>query len=291
MNLTWLSRSAPNIPRLPGYVVRMALAADAVGIPNLDAQHLLIGKVVGVIADALAAGRTELAPALFDELAHLVRRHFATEETLLASGRSVAVERHRAEHQRFLQHVDGVVRAARAGGATDWRAALAAVERSLVEHVTAWDAPDLRAVKTTWSCGGKVLVVDDSPTALMQAETRLRKLGFQVIGRREPLGTTATVMTERPGLVLLDLEMPGLDGRALCRQLREATGVRVILHSSSAELEAGVQSSGAAGGIPKTADDRLFARRFAQVCSRMCHGGGDCSIAGIREVLPGRSEG
>ena len=67
----------------------------------------------------------------------------------------------------------------------------------------------------------RILVVDDHAqniellTALMQAE------GYAVVPASDGLEALAEVASATPDLILLDIMMPGLDGYAVCRQLKE----------------------------------------------------------------------
>lgn len=65
-----------------------------------------------------------------------------------------------------------------------------------------------------------VLVVDDDPSVRTFLELMLQAEGFEV--RCAPGGHQALEMIadRRPDVVLVDVMMPGIDGRALTRQLR-----------------------------------------------------------------------
>jgi CheY-like chemotaxis protein len=75
----------------------------------------------------------------------------------------------------------------------------------------------------------KILVVDDNPDALLLMALRLRKLGHDV--RKAGDGQTALQLAAeyRPDVVLMDLSMPGIDGYAAARRLRDIEGGRVLL--------------------------------------------------------------
>lgn len=66
-----------------------------------------------------------------------------------------------------------------------------------------------------------VLVVDDDPSVLAMIGMALEAEGFQV--RRAITGqqALAAITAERPDLVVLDVMMPGIDGREVTRRLRE----------------------------------------------------------------------
>jgi CheY-like chemotaxis protein len=105
-----------------------------------------------------------------------------------------------------------------------------------------------------------VLIADDGPTDRAVVGALLRRAGLEVreaVGGREALAEAAL---RRPDLVLTDLVMPGLDGLALTRALREADpGLPVILMTAhgSEETAAEALRVGASGYVPKRhlADD------------------------------------
>lgn len=82
-----------------------------------------------------------------------------------------------------------------------------------------------------------ILVVEDEPKIARQAHDYLVKSGFQVLIAGD--GRTALDMArhERPDLVVLDLNLPGLDGLDVCRALRRTSDVPIIMLTARVELE------------------------------------------------------
>ncbi len=80
-----------------------------------------------------------------------------------------------------------------------------------------------------------ILVVDDEPRVVRLARDYLEKSGFRVISAAD--GPSALVMARRdhPDLIVLDLLLPGLDGREVCRHLRRESDVPVIMLTALAE--------------------------------------------------------
>ncbi len=60
--------------------------------------------------------------------------------------------------------------------------------------------------------GPLVLVVDDDPTARRMLDVRMRALGCQVAMASTGQEALAAVEQELPALILLDLQMPEMDG-------------------------------------------------------------------------------
>jgi adenylate cyclase len=84
-----------------------------------------------------------------------------------------------------------------------------------------------------------VLVVEDEPEAAELIESILVRDGCEVLHARD--GATALELARelpRPDLVLLDLELPIMDGRALLESLRSDTslsGIPVVVLSGAAD--------------------------------------------------------
>jgi DNA-binding response OmpR family regulator len=74
-----------------------------------------------------------------------------------------------------------------------------------------------------------VLVVDDEPTVRRVVATYLRNEGHPTLEAADGIGALELIDRERPGLVVLDLMLPGIDGLEVCRRLREAGDVPVIM--------------------------------------------------------------
>jgi len=72
----------------------------------------------------------------------------------------------------------------------------------------------------------RLLVVEDDPTIAEPLRTGLRREGFEVELVDTGAGALAAAECD---LVLLDLGLPDLDGRVVCRQLRERSNVPIIV--------------------------------------------------------------
>src|SRR5438132_10725250 len=67
----------------------------------------------------------------------------------------------------------------------------------------------------------KVLVVDDVPVNVKLLADLLAVKGYAVVTAANGAEALAKVDKEQPGLVLLDVMMPGMSGYDVCRKLRE----------------------------------------------------------------------
>jgi PAS domain S-box-containing protein len=122
-------------------------------------------------------------------------------------------------------------------------------EEWLLAHIhRALEAPD----------HGRILVIDDDPSIRELLIVALRKQGFEVL--EAPDGETGLALARRaePGLILLDLRLPGMDGFAVLQALKrapETAEIPVIAISGSTGLWLGararVLSLGAADFVAK----------------------------------------
>lgn len=120
-----------------------------------------------------------------------------------------------------------------------------------------------------------VLVVDDSATSRIMARKVLEAKDYQVHEAEDGVdGLEAFSSTSpRPDVVVVDLEMPRMDGRAFVRNLRsrpEGASVPVIVFTSAQDpqLEADLIEDGADDYIRKPLDPRLFLARVAATLRR-----------------------
>ena len=74
----------------------------------------------------------------------------------------------------------------------------------------------------------RILVVDDDPTFALMASNTLTQAGFGVSVAGNAADALAAFATERPDLVLLDVEFPGGNGFDLCARFRAATPAREV---------------------------------------------------------------
>ena len=74
----------------------------------------------------------------------------------------------------------------------------------------------------------RVLVIDDEPDIVSLLHHTLALHGYQVTTARDGMEALEAVAAHVPDLILLDLMMPRMDGRATIRKLREQEDTRHI---------------------------------------------------------------
>jgi CheY-like chemotaxis protein len=105
----------------------------------------------------------------------------------------------------------------------------------------------------------KILIVEDSPGGRGLVAALLRKQGHDILETANGVMALTATGRERPDLIVLDINMPVMDGFEFLERLRadpEIAGARVILHTStseSAETLAKAASLGVSTILPKSA--------------------------------------
>ncbi|MCW8921439.1 MAG: response regulator, partial [Sedimenticola sp.] len=105
-----------------------------------------------------------------------------------------------------------------------------ALVRSDVAHAAA-PKPELATVETAMpepGVGRTVMVVDDSITVRKVTGRLLERHGMNVITAKDGVDAVATLQEQRPDIMLLDIEMPRMDGYELARHMRSSDALKSI---------------------------------------------------------------
>jgi two-component system cell cycle response regulator DivK len=78
----------------------------------------------------------------------------------------------------------------------------------------------VRALGTDGQPMAKILVVDDDPRNLRLATTVLETAGHEVLGALDGAAGVEASLAQAPDIVLMDVQMPGMDGVAALKRLR-----------------------------------------------------------------------
>jgi DNA-binding NarL/FixJ family response regulator len=113
-----------------------------------------------------------------------------------------------------------------------------------------------------------VLIVDDHPVVRQGLRALLEVQDDMTVAGEAGDGPAAVSLATslRPDIVLLDLKLPGMDGIAVLRSLREA-GLRVLVLTSATEPAVASQAvrAGAAGVVYKDIDPPALVRAIRAV--------------------------
>jgi adenylate cyclase len=75
---------------------------------------------------------------------------------------------------------------------------------------------------------GRIVVVDDDPDLVRAVTAVLEADGYRVEGARDQREALRAMLEDPPALVVLDVNMPGLDGWELCDILRRQSHTRDV---------------------------------------------------------------
>jgi len=96
-----------------------------------------------------------------------------------------------------------------------------------------------------------ILLVDDEPKNVRLVRDYLERANFRVVDALDGVAALAATRSERPDLVVLDLNLPGMDGLDVCRALRRESNVPIIM------LTARVEETDRLIGLELGADDYI----------------------------------
>jgi two-component system KDP operon response regulator KdpE len=78
----------------------------------------------------------------------------------------------------------------------------------------------------------RILVIDDEPNIVATVSALLRARSYDVLSAMNGLGGLATLERDNPDLVILDLGLPDLDGVDVCRRIRQASNIPILVLSA-----------------------------------------------------------
>ncbi len=116
----------------------------------------------------------------------------------------------------------------------------------------------------------KILLVEDNPVNRRLAEFLLRSQGYQVRAATTAQEAFDNIKAERPDLILMDVQLPGMDGLEATRKLKEEPTTRdipvvaVTSYAMKGDREKAL-AAGCAGYITKPIDKDTFVQEVATV--------------------------
>jgi signal transduction histidine kinase/AmiR/NasT family two-component response regulator len=140
--------------------------------------------------------------------------------------------------------------------------------RSGIQSYSRLDSTDPR--RHTMMVGGKVLVVDDDAANRLLAAESLSAAGFEVIDADGGAAALARARDDHPDIILLDLQMPVMDGAEVLARLKDDPSTEAIpvvaltAHAMKGDREA-VIMQGFSYYISKPIDVAVFPETIAKI--------------------------
>lgn len=115
----------------------------------------------------------------------------------------------------------------------------------------------------------RILVVDDDPGIGEVVQLFLRAEGFETRVATSGPEALSAFDEYQPHLVLLDLNLPGLDGISVCRAIRETSGTPIVMltaRTDTQDIVAGLEA-GADDYVEKPFNEKVLVARI-RACMR-----------------------
>jgi CheY-like chemotaxis protein len=111
-----------------------------------------------------------------------------------------------------------------------------------------------------------ILIIDSDESSLAVTKRSLEAVGFRVLTRSRAPGSVAAILHEKPDLVMMEVNMPGVSGSSIADMLWRAapnSPLVLVAYSKLAEetLKVKARAMGAEGFIPKGLSEHELVRR------------------------------
>lgn len=117
----------------------------------------------------------------------------------------------------------------------------------------------------------KVLIVEDDRILADLLALVLRHEGFEVVQAYDGLSAVEHWLHDLPDLIILDIELPKLDGFAVCQQIRSQADIPIIMlsaHRDEEDVKRGLKL-GANDYITKPVKPRVVLTRMYATLKRL----------------------
>jgi DNA-binding response OmpR family regulator len=116
----------------------------------------------------------------------------------------------------------------------------------------------------------RILAIDDDISMTELTAMLLRNYGFEVTGASVAREAIELVREKPPQAIILDLMMPDMDGRQVCRAIREFSNVPIIVLSAlnDPEMVASALDNGADDYLVKPVPSQVLAAHLNRLIKR-----------------------
>jgi CheY-like chemotaxis protein len=123
-----------------------------------------------------------------------------------------------------------------------------------------------RPTRSSWR--GSILMVDDCPTTRAWMAAVLEARGWRVMAYADGVAALEAARAMRFDAIVLDVEMPGIDGLAIGRALRQdprTAHTCIAMHSGLDEAQVRAGFSGYDAFVPKAGNPQLLGDRLERM--------------------------
>lgn len=118
-----------------------------------------------------------------------------------------------------------------------------------------------------------ILIVEDNPMNLKLARDVLEAKGYRVVAAENGEDGVALAGAEHPDLVLMDIQLPGIDGVEALRRLREDPATsRILVVAFTASVMAGERSRVTAAGFDAFVSKPIDLKPFLATIAKLLEG-------------------
>ncbi|MGE0485151.1 MAG: response regulator [Gammaproteobacteria bacterium] len=119
-----------------------------------------------------------------------------------------------------------------------------------------------------------ILIVEDNPMNLKLARDVLEAKGYRVVAAENGEDGVALAGAEQPDLVLMDIQLPGIDGVEALRRLRgDPATANIPIVAFTASVMAGDRSRVTAAGFDAFVSKPIDLKPFLATLAKMLDGG------------------
>ncbi len=119
----------------------------------------------------------------------------------------------------------------------------------------------------------KILIIEDDRNLLNELKEFLQNKGYEVGSVDNFLKSIDLVLEERPDLVILDINLPGISGFDICRDIKEKSNIPVLMLTSRIGIEDEIKGLeiGADEYLSKPVDTRKLILRMEKLLDLFDH--------------------
>ncbi len=117
----------------------------------------------------------------------------------------------------------------------------------------------------------KILIVDDDPTSITMANFILRTNNYITVTAADGNEGLVKYGEEKPDLIVLDVQMPNMDGFTFIQELKRLSGPQIppiIMLTAKEQLQDVFKMEGAVAYFVKPLDTKEFLKKIQQLLNQ-----------------------